>query len=208
MSILQQTCLNVSKDEMVTIGMAGIFHDIGKIKVPAHILNVPRKLTEEEMAIIKGHPKWGEEFLSIADEGSVNLSLGMIRRNILEHHENYDGSGYPYGKKGNDTHLYSKIIAIADFYDAITTKRSYAERLCSSDAIELIARSAGKKVDPIVLSQFQDNLGHILGPKLYQRELEDDFDPCCYYVELPFKKHKPTIIQSDVLKGVRKRKVA
>ena len=208
MSILRQVNPHIPEVEVVSIGIAGLFHDIGKIRVPTHIINVPRKLTKEEMEIVKGHPKWGEDLLSSVRGEAVKLDMDLVRRNVVEHHENYDGSGYPFGKKGGELHLYSKIMAIADFYDAVTTKRGYAEKLSSDEAIGLIAKSAGKKVDPFVYLKFQDNLSRILGQRVYHRELEDDFDPSCPYVELPFKKFSPNILQSNFLSNVTKKKAA
>jgi HD-GYP domain-containing protein (c-di-GMP phosphodiesterase class II) len=104
---------------------AGILlHDIGKTKISTAILNKPGKLTKEEFDIIKKHPEFGIEVL---EETGVQFKEERII--TIQHHENYDGSGYPYGLKKDEIHLCGKIARVIDVYDALTAKRSYADAI-------------------------------------------------------------------------------
>ncbi|MCX7831493.1 MAG: cache domain-containing protein [Actinobacteria bacterium] len=109
-------------------------HDIGKIKVPVEILNKPGRLTKEEFEIVKKHTIWGAEIL----EGSEKLKVAY---NIaLYHHERYDGTGYPYGLKGDDIPIEAQIVGIVDVYDALRSKRPYKEPISHEEAIEILLR--------------------------------------------------------------------
>lgn len=111
--------LKFSPDDIDLAGTCGLLYDIGKVTIPSNILDSPRKLTDEQYNIVKQHPETGYNILSrvINNEHVLNAAL--------EHHEKFDGSGYPKGLKGNEIDKFARLIAIADSYDAITSQRSY-----------------------------------------------------------------------------------
>ena len=112
---------------------AALLHDIGKTKIPEAILNKPGALSEEEFAEIKKHPQYGYDMLK--DMASISP---LVRVPILEHHENYDGSGYPKGLADKKTHIFSKIIHICDVYDAMLSRRSYKDAINPGEVIDFI----------------------------------------------------------------------
>jgi HD-GYP domain-containing protein (c-di-GMP phosphodiesterase class II) len=125
-------------------------HDAGKIGIPDKILQKPGKLTEKEFEIIKTHPTIGYNILK--DEESEVL---QIAANIsLDHHERWDGTGYPNGKKGKEITLEGRIVAIADVFDALTTKRPYKKPWPLEKAINLIKSEQGKHFDPELIKVF------------------------------------------------------
>jgi len=178
-----------TKKEMVMAGMGGMLHDLGKIKIPTTIINKPDKLKDEEFAIIKKHPDWGKDLLQ--EQGCSDcegIDFDVLKRVVHEHHENYDGSGYPNKISGKDIHLLARVTAIADFFDAITSKRSYHEVLSIEEAVGIMERTAGKKIDPKLFEVFSQNTAKVVKKRAPTRELPDDFDPCQPHRILPFKK--------------------
>jgi HD-GYP domain-containing protein (c-di-GMP phosphodiesterase class II) len=138
---------------------AGILvHDVGKIKISTDILNKKGKLTKEEFGIIKKHPELGVEVL---EETGVEFKEELIV--TLQHHENDDGSGYPYGLKKDEIHLCGKIARIIDAYDGLTAKRSYAE------AIRPFA----------ALKEMKDNMLHCFDTELFKEFIRflESYDP-------------------------------
>jgi putative nucleotidyltransferase with HDIG domain len=127
--------------------IGALLHDIGKIIVPTEVLNKPGKLTEEEWAIMKRHPQAGLELVADID------FPGDIRAIIRNHHERWDGKGYPDGLAGGDIPLAARILCVADVYDALTTTRSYRAGLTHSRAAEIMLSSAGQ-FDPDLLEMF------------------------------------------------------
>lgn len=130
------------------IETAGLLHDIGKIAIPQNILCKPGKLTDEEFAVMKMHPNNSEKLiLSIK-------KLAGISSWLKAHHERWDGKGYPDGLKGEEIPLSSRIVAIADTYDAMTSTRSYRTALAHEVAISEIQRCAGSQFDPNLAQKF------------------------------------------------------
>ena len=116
--------LNLSKEDLRILTTCGLLHDIGKIKIPPEIIKKPGKLTDEEFALVRSHPKLGFDILS-------NRSLDeRVKFAALQHHERFDGSGYPRNLTGPEISKFSSIIAIADVYDAMTSNRSYRKGIC------------------------------------------------------------------------------
>jgi len=137
------------------IETAGLLHDIGKIAIPQNILCKPGKLTDEEFAVMKSHPNNSEKLiLSIK-------KLAGISSWLKAHHERWDGKGYPDGLQGEQIPLSSRIVAIADTYDAMTSTRSYRKALDHEVAIEEIKRCAGSQFDPNLAYKFVE-LEHII----------------------------------------------
>lgn len=140
--------LNLPDSLLEEIETTGLLHDIGKIAIPEKILLKPGKLTDEEFEIIKKHPELGEHLIN----GIGKLKL--ISNWLKYHHERYDGKGYPEGLKGEDIPISSRIIAIADTYDAMTSTRSYRPALSHEEAINEIKRCSGTQFDPSLAEIF------------------------------------------------------
>lgn len=134
--------LGKSFQEQDEIYMMGILHDIGKIGVPEAIINKPGRLTDEEFAKIKTHPVTGHEILRNVTE------LPALATGARWHHERYDGRGYPDGLKGSEIPEEARIIAVADAYDAMTSKRSYREVMPQEKVREQILNGKGTQFDP------------------------------------------------------------
>ncbi len=130
-------------------------HDIGKITVPDAILLKPGKLTEEEFKKIKDHTKNGKKIIEQAMGDIENEDfLNVAKAVALYHHECWDGSGYPYGIKGDDIPLCARIMTIADVFDALAAKRVYKAAMPISEVFDIIKNDSGKKFDPIVTDAF------------------------------------------------------
>lgn len=140
--------LGLGPDEIAAVNLGALFHDIGKIGIPEHILLKPSALTEEEWAEMKTHPIIGANLI-----GEVP-NLERIRPIVLAHHEHYDGSGYPNGLKGDEIPLAAQIISVADSYEAITSTRPYRPALGHNDAVAELRRVAGSQLNPIVVEAF------------------------------------------------------
>ncbi len=133
-----------SKEEIELVYRAGMLHDIGKIEIPDALLVKPDKLTDEEYNFVKRHPEISYNLLN--KEPFKELS-----KIVLYHHERYDGKGYPKGLKGKQIPFLSRIITVADVFDALTTNRAYRPALSVEDALNIICAEKGKQFDPKVL---------------------------------------------------------
>lgn len=145
--------LDLSEQEVNRMRTAGLMHDIGKIGISETILNKPGKLSREEWAEVKRHPEIGYRILSAVAEFS-DLALA-----ILEHHERWDGSGYPQGLKAEQISYQARIIAIADSYDAMTGVRPYRKPVGKEEAIEEIFNNRGILYDPQIVQVFVSTIG-------------------------------------------------
>lgn len=128
---------------------AALLHDIGKIGIPEAILNKPDGLTESEFEVIKQHPVIGYKILEEVD------FLQKTKDIVRYHHERYDGCGYPDGLKGNEIPLESRIMAVADSFDAMTSERPYRGALSAEKALSIIAEESGRQFSPEVVDAFQ-----------------------------------------------------
>jgi putative two-component system response regulator len=133
-------------------------HDVGKIGISDEILLKPGKLTPQERKIMETHSEIGAEIIGRHD----NALLKMARSVALSHHEKWDGSGYPHGLKGKDIPIESRIVAIADVFDALTSRRPYKEPWPVEKAIALIQSESGSHFDPELVSVFMDNIQEVL----------------------------------------------
>ncbi len=132
-------------------------HDVGKIKVPDHILNKPGKLTEEEFEIMKTHTTAGKEIMEQAIEKVHGESYLTEARNLAAyHHEKWNGKGYPEGLKGEEIPLSARIMAVADVFDALVSKRVYKPAMPFEDAMNIILDGAGEHFDPKVAEVFAE----------------------------------------------------
>jgi len=198
-SILKALKPKATRKEMLLAGMGGLLHDLGKIKIPTSIINNPGKLSDTDFEIIKKHPEYGLELFDGNIGNHDDLDFETIKRVIGEHHENYNGTGYPNKLEGKEISIFARITAIADFYDAITTKRSYHEVLSTEDALNIMHRSVGRKIDPKIFDVFRNNVNVILSGKT-NKELPDDFDPCQPLNVLPLEKPEAKVQRSDFIK--------
>lgn len=149
-------CGKLLKDDSVTekIIIGGLLHDVGKARIPLEILNKPGPLTAEEFAVMKCHPLIGFGILRearITDETILNVTLF--------HHERMDGKGYPKGLTGKDIPVESRIVAVADVFDAVTTNRVYRSAESLYKAVSLIIKDTSKHFDPKVSRELVSALG-------------------------------------------------
>jgi putative nucleotidyltransferase with HDIG domain len=133
--------LGLSQKRVEDLKIAAILHDIGKIGVEESILNKPGRLTEEEYDKIKQHPEIGVKIIKDID------FLKDVSKIILSHHERYDGTGYPEGRKIGDIVLESQILSLADVFDALTSERPYRSAMTVDEAIEIIENGKGSHFD-------------------------------------------------------------
>jgi putative two-component system response regulator len=138
--------------------VAAPMHDVGKIGVPDHILTKPGKLTPEEWEVMKTHPTIGAEIIG----EHADPMLAMARQAALTHHEKWDGSGYPAGLAGEAIPLEGRLVAVADVFDALTSKRPYKRPWSNDEATGLIRSEAGRHFDPKVVEAFLESLPEIL----------------------------------------------
>ncbi|NNK92385.1 MAG: tandem-95 repeat protein, partial [Acidimicrobiia bacterium] len=141
--------LEFSEMDRAKLRWASLLHDIGKLKVDTDILNKPSKLDDDEWLQIKKHPLYGKEICEPLWEW-----LGEWNGAILDHHERYDGNGYPNGKKAEEISMAGRVVCVADAYDVMTTVRSYKKPLPNAVAREELARHAGSQFDPHVVRAF------------------------------------------------------
>ena len=157
--------LKLNQNDTEKIHIAAHLHDIGKIGIPDSILLKQRKLDESEWQIMKNHPEIGANILK------KSAYLTELAEIVLFHHERFDGKGYPLGKSGNDIPLGSRIIAICDSIDAMTSNRCYRKSLSFEDCYNQIKINLGKMYDPeigkLVLENWNKIIEIISKKKLY-----------------------------------------
>ena len=140
--------LGLPEGEVRDITISAILHDIGKISVPETILDKPERLTPDEYDVIKGHPEKGSEIIE-----KISAYDRMLP-GILYHHEHWDGGGYPFGLRGRQIPLMSRIITLADVYDAVTDERPYRKGLSGDEAIKFLKENREKLFDPELVDLF------------------------------------------------------
>ena len=139
-------------DYVDKLSVAAMMHDIGKLMIPEEILDKPDKLTAEEYAIMKNHVLYGEALLAKCPGDIMKIAKTIA----LEHHERWDGSGY-LGMKGEDISYISRLMAVCDVFDALTSQRYYKEGWSLEDTYNEIVRQSGTQFDPDVVKLFIDN---------------------------------------------------
>jgi response regulator RpfG family c-di-GMP phosphodiesterase len=139
-----------SQEEIAKLNISGNLHDIGKIGIPDNILLKPGQLTDVEYKIIKKHPVIGSNIIG-------HLGMWTDEQDIIRHHhERFDGKGYPDNLKGEDIPFLARILSVADVYDALTTDRSYRQKMSNDDAAEIIKENSGSQFDPTIVDVFLD----------------------------------------------------
>lgn len=151
----------VGEKEAELLLNAAPMHDVGKIGIPDHILQKPGALDDEEWKIMKGHAYMGH--LIIGKHDSEILKAASII--AYQHHEKWNGKGYPRGLKGEDIDFFSRIVALADVFDAVTSERVYKEPWSLDEALDLIKRERGEHFDPSIVDAFFKALPEILSIK-------------------------------------------
>ena len=145
--------LNFNEERLKSIVIGGWLHDIGMIKVPPYITEKKGKLTPDEYARIKTHPIYG--YRIILNDLMLNNEIANV---ALQHHESYDGTGYPRKLKGNQISIYARIVAICDSYVAMTRKRSYRDEMMYYNAMKTIVSASNRRFDPNIVKVFLSNM--------------------------------------------------
>jgi putative nucleotidyltransferase with HDIG domain len=140
--------LGLSEKETQVAYLSGIVHDIGKIGIPDNILNKPAKLDKHEFDLVKLHPNVGADILAEVNE------FREIAEVVRYHHERYDGEGYLHGLQGSGIPFLSRMLAVCDSYDAMTTARCYRKAVTSAKAIQEIEQGSGTQFDPELSKKF------------------------------------------------------
>ena len=146
--------LGIDEDQTQSIHLAAALHDIGKIGVPDEILRKPGPLTSQEWVSMKQHPKIGADILGPVTE------LALVAPIIIAHHEKFDGSGYPYGLKGDDIPLGARILSVVDAYVAMLDERVYRKALSHQEAVSELVKFSGSQFDPIIVDSFLKLVGN------------------------------------------------
>ncbi len=152
-SMLLAGWLNLARKDILIATQAGLLHDLGKAKVPNDLLNKKGKLTEEEMEEVKRHTIYGYDL--VKDNSNIRDSIKDV---MLKHHEREDGSGYPLGLRGEQLDMYTKIVAVADVYDAMVSDRPYKKALTPFDAFEEFIVLCRGRLDTYVIDTLVYNL--------------------------------------------------
>ena len=140
--------IGMSDNEIQGVRTAALLHDIGNVAVPEYILAKPGRLTNEEFERIKAHPQVGADIVEVVP---FPYPVGPLIRN---HHERWDGAGYPRGLKGEEIPVGARILTIVDYFEALTSKRPHREPVSAQDAIDVLSREAGQALDPQLLETF------------------------------------------------------
>lgn len=149
--------LGLTDNEINILASAAALHDIGKLSIPDKILLKPGKLGEDEYEIMQTHSETGFKMLE-KSKGELLRLAGII---AYEHHERYNGKGYPRKLKGEEIHIFARIVALADVFDAISSKRCYKDAWDLQESLEIVKKESGKHFDPKVVQAFFDGIDEI-----------------------------------------------
>ena len=150
--------MGLSEEETWKISVASMMHDVGKICVPREILHKPGKLTEEEFSEIKKHVDYGHKLL----ENSSGEVMRLAANIAWQHHERYDGKGYQNELSGEKIDIYARIVAVADVFDALVSKRCYKKSWTPTQAREEILNQSGRQFDPQITKLFDEHFDEFL----------------------------------------------
>lgn len=148
-SVITGKTLGMNADELTQLGVGALLHDIGKCKIPMEILMKPGKLTDEEFYVMKLHTYYGNEI--ILDTPGLDKRTATV---ALQHHEKWDGTGYPYKMQKDTIDIFARIVCVVDVYDAITSDRVYRKKCAPYEAFKFIRENSGKLFDPKVCDAF------------------------------------------------------
>ncbi|WP_456322667.1 HD domain-containing phosphohydrolase [Hydrogenimonas sp.] len=158
---------SLSEEDVEMLGIVAPMHDVGKIAIPDAILLKHGNLTEEEREIMNKHALIGGELFGKSEHPFMKAA----RIVAMEHHENYDGTGYPLGKRGTDIHIFGRIVAIADVFDALSMDRVYKKKWPLDEVIAFMKEQRGKKFDPYLIDIFLENLDLFLQVREKQKDI-------------------------------------
>lgn len=175
--VLAKKLFGGDKDILIKAGLGGLLHDIGKRNIDFNIINKKAALTPEEWEEVKKHPEYGIEF--IKDIPSIPEDAKSV---VLEHHENFDGTGYPKGLQGDEISKLARLVSIADVFDALTTNRSYHKAVGPDEALNIMYGMQPGKFDPNIFKSFDKNFS-----TKSNLSLPEGFDPCAPQ-KFPIKK--------------------
>ncbi len=182
--------LGLAEQDLQDLMLAGLLHDVGKTQIPLEILNKPGKLTPEEMEIMRLHTIRG--YRLVCD--IPNLPMG-VAYGVFQHHERFDGSGYPLGVASDKIHDYAKIIAIADIYDAMTSDRVYHRKITPFAVVDMILEEMFHKLDPEIGIVFLNNIRDFFVGNIV--ELSDGRQAEVIYLG-HFLASRPVVVTSDI----------
>lgn len=157
LSVMLGRRLGFQQEHLVDLGWAALLHDLGKLHVPLEILNKTTKFSPEELSIMQSHPL--ESLAAFAKTQPVTLESLRRLCAAFEHHQRYDLKGYPRVSRKLNLHPYSRIVAVADTFDAMTTDRIYQRRVLPDIALKIMAQGFGHLFDPFVLQAFITCMG-------------------------------------------------
>lgn len=143
--------MGFSTARLKDLTVSGMLHDIGKTKIPNEIINKQGKLADNEFQIIKQHPQYGKDILT-----KLGVLSDEVIEGVFQHHERYDGSGYPRGLSGTKISQFGRIIGICDVFTAVSANRSYRVRFKPNEAYELILSGSGSMFDPELVEEFRN----------------------------------------------------
>jgi putative nucleotidyltransferase with HDIG domain len=146
--------LSLSETEVTYVARCGLVHDLGKMHTPPDILSAPRSLTDSEWVLMRAHSAAGEEIIR------SHKALRHLAAPVRSHHERLDGKGYPDGLVGSQITLATRIVTVADAFNAMIGRRPYRLPMSPMDAIDRLADGRGKQFDPIVVEAMIDAVGH------------------------------------------------
>lgn len=153
LSLITGISMNYDYDKLKELALGAMLHDIGKVTTPQQVLQKPGPLTNEEYGVIKEHTKAGYEILKKSRMLSTYASYIA-----LTHHERYDGTGYPFELKGSEIHEFTKIVTIADVYDAMTSDRVYRKRCHINEAVEYLVGMGNHQFDYDIVRKFIEHI--------------------------------------------------
>jgi HD-GYP domain-containing protein (c-di-GMP phosphodiesterase class II) len=147
--------MGLTREEVSTIRRAALLHDVGKVEIPVEILNWPGPLGPKDLAMVRTHSVIGARMTACLDSEALTAT-------VRHHHERLDGSGYPYGLRGEETPIGARIVAVTDTFDAVTSIRTYREALGRREGLRLLESEAGVTLDAKVVEAFRDNCSGLL----------------------------------------------
>ncbi len=154
LSLVMGISMNLKEEDLKELGIGALLHDIGKLLVPSEILNKPGPLSTEEYSIVKNHTTFGYDFLmknKIVSKAAAEVALS--------HHERPDGNGYPRSKSSDEIHIFSRIVALADVFDALTSDRAYKKKIHPCRAMEYIIEMSSSQFDKKIVDSFISSIG-------------------------------------------------
>lgn len=200
LSIVMGVALKLNRDELNKLGYGALLHDVGKVFIKKETLNKPGKLTDKEFEEVKKHSELGYKYLKREFDMPVKSYVGT-----LEHHERYNGTGYPSGKRGDDICLFGRIIAIADVYDALTSDRPYKKAFLPSEAMEYIMGNCGEAFDPELVLIFASKVApYPIGTCIELSNgktgiILQNYEDCCMRPKIKVFKYNDEDIENEII---------